>query len=224
MSHIQAYLDKIKKYELERFELKKFGEERFKGARESFVYSCKAICPPTKKYPLGWIDKHPEVTDKIVRYCIQSEKFDGDLSKGIILMGSTGVGKTVYLNALSLMMGYSNQFRFKIYTGFEMERVYQLDVSHSDVYPLDKALKSKMFGMDDIGEEHASIKRYGTEINVGIDTLTQRHQLCVNKGYVTFATTNLNADMIAKKYGARIESRIHEMFNMIGVTGKDLRK
>jgi DNA replication protein DnaC len=217
MSHIQAYLDKIKKHETERFELKKFGEERFKGARESFVDSCKAIVP-------NWKDLNPEVTDKIVRYCIQSDKFDGDLSKGLILMGSTGVGKTVYLNALSLMMGYCNQFRFSIYTGFEMERVYQLDVSHSDVYPLDRALKSKMFGMDDIGEEHASIKRYGTEINVGIDTLTQRHQLCVNKGYVTFATTNLNADMIAKKYGSRIESRIHEMFNLIGVKGKDLRK
>ena len=139
-------------------------------------------------------------------------------------MGSTGVGKTVYLNALSLMMGYSNQFRFNIYTGFEMARIYQLDVSHSDVYPLDKALKAKMFGMDDIGEEHASIKRYGTEINVGIDALTQRHQIFISKGYLTFATTNLNAEMIAKKYGARIESRIHEMFNLIGVTGKDLRK
>jgi DNA replication protein DnaC len=81
-----------------------------------------------------------------------------------------------------------------------------------------------MFGIDDLGEEHSSIKRYGTEINVGIDTLTQRHQLYTNKGYLTFATSNLNAEMMAKKYGKRIESRMHEMFNIIGVTGNDLRK
>jgi len=217
MSHINDYLNMIKSHQTERFELKKFGEEKFESARESFVQCCKATVP-------NWVDKMPQVTDSLVRYCIQSDKFDGDLSKGIILMGSTGVGKTVYLNALSLMMGYSNKFRFKIYTGFEMERIYQLDVSHSDVYPLDQALKGKMFGIDDIGEEHTSIKRYGSEINVGIDTLTQRHQLFVSKGFITFATTNLNAEMIGKKYGARIESRLHEMFNLIGVKGNDLRK
>jgi DNA replication protein DnaC len=217
MSHINDYLEKIKKHEAERFELKKYGEQRFESARESFVDCCKVIIP-------NWTDKNPMVTDSIVRYCIQSEKFDGDLTKGLILMGSTGVGKTVYLNALSLMMGYSNQFRFKTYTGFEMERVYQLDSNHGDVFKLEQAMKGKMFGMDDIGEEHASIKVYGTEINVGIDTLTQRHQLYVNKGFLTFATTNLNADMIAKKYGARIESRLYEMFNLIGVKGNDLRK
>jgi DNA replication protein DnaC len=217
MSQINEYLERIKKHELERFELKQYGEEKFEGARESFVQCCKAVVP-------NWIDKSPSVTDRLVRYCIQSEHFDGDITKGLILMGSTGVGKTVYLNALSLMMGYSNKFKFRIYTGFEMERVYQLDLTHSDVFPLEQAMRGKMFGMDDIGEEHASIKRYGTEINVGIDALTQRHQLYVNKGYLTFATTNLNADMIAKKYGARIESRLHEMFNLIGVKGDDLRK
>jgi hypothetical protein len=122
------------------------------------------------------------------------------------------------------MMGYTNKFKFNIFTGFEMERLYQLDSNHSDVYPLESALQSKMFGIDDLGEEHSSIKRYGTEINVGIDTLTQRHQLYTNKGYLTFATSNLNAEMMAKKYGKRIESRMHEMFNIIGVTGNDLRK
>jgi AAA+ superfamily predicted ATPase len=217
MSKLEAYLEMIKKGHDGRFELKHYGEEKFESARDTFVECCQTMLPK-------WEDKHPEVTNAIVRYCIQSDKFKGDLTKGILLMGSTGVGKTVYLNALSVFMGYSNTYRFKIYTGFEMERVYMGEPSDQENFKLSTALQAKMFGIDDIGEEHASIKRYGTEINVGIDTLTQRHQLCVNKGYVTFATTNLNADMIAKKYGSRIESRIHEMFNLIGVKGKDLRK
>ena len=216
MSDIQDYIQRISKRQDERFALKSYNDVKFDGAKNAFIECCKLVVPQ-------WIDKNPDVTDEIVRYCIQSEKFDGDCSKGLILMGNTGVGKTVYLKALSLMMGYSNQFRFKTYTGFEMERVYIRD-DEQENFKLGVALSAKMFGIDDLGEEHTSIKRYGTEINVGVDALTQRHQLYVDKGYLTFATTNLNAELIAKKYGNRIESRIHEMFNMIGVKGNDLRK
>lgn len=199
------------------FRLKKYGDDKFDGARIAFIKCCRSIVS-------NWKDVSPNITNQLINYCIQSDNFKGDLSKGILMMGNTGVGKTVYLRALSLMMGYSNKFKFNIFTGFEMERLYQLDSNHPDVYPLDSALQSKMFGIDDLGEEHSSIKRYGTEINVGIDTLTQRHQLYTNKGYLTFSTTNLNTEMIAKKYGKRIESRIYEMFNVIGVGGNDLRK
>jgi DNA replication protein DnaC len=197
------------------FKLKAYNGEHDK-ARAAFVKCCKSIVP-------NWKDNNPEITDQLVKYCIQQD-FNGQLDKGILLMGNTGVGKTVYLKALSLMLGYLNNFKYNIYTGFEMERLYQLEPGSEDAYPLEVALGSKMFGIDDLGEEHTSIKRYGTEINVGIDTITRRHQLFTDKGYLTFATTNLNAEMIGRKYGKRIESRIYEMFNIIGVKGKDLRK
>lgn len=217
MSHINEYLEKINRNDTGRMTLKRYDNSKIESAKQSFIECCKSVLPT-------WKDLNPEITEQLVLYVLQSDKFKGDLSKGLLLMGHTGVGKTVYLKALSLFMGYAQQFRFKIYTGFEMERVYQLDKIHADVYPLEMSLKSKMFGIDDLGEEHSSIKRYGTEINVGIDTLTQRHQLYTSKGYLTFATTNLNAELIGKKYGSRIESRAYEMFNMIGVKGKDLRK
>lgn len=217
MSHISEYLEQIKRNDKGRLTLRKYDDSKFESARASFCECCKSVVR-------NWKDINPKVTDQIVYYVLRSDKFDGDLEKGLLLMGQTGVGKTVYLKALSLFMGYAQKFRFRIFTGFEMERIYQLDKSHSDVYPLEQALKNKMFGIDDLGEEHSSIKRYGTEINVGIDTLTQRHQMFTNKGCLTFATTNLNADMIGQKYGSRIESRAHEMFNFIGVKGKDLRK
>ena len=215
MTHISQYLDKVTN--VERFDLKKYDEDKFNGARSAFVECCKTIVP-------GWKDHYPDVTDKLVRYSIQSDKFEGDLTKGILLMGNTGLGKTVYLKALSLFMGYTNKFKFKIYTGFEMERIYMTDPSSQENFKLNSDLNAKMFGIDDLGEEHSSIKRFGTEINVGVDTLTQRHQLFTDKGYRTLATSNLNAEMIAKKYGKRIESRAHEMFNFIGVHGNDLRK
>jgi len=216
MANINEYLERIADKD-SRFELKKFDEKHFEYAKDSFIQCCKSIVPE-------WKDVHPNVTENIVRYIVQSDKFEGDLNKGLLLMGKTGTGKTVYLKSLALMMGYTNNFKFKIYTGFDMEHIYQLDSNNMKVFNLEQALKSKMFGIDDLGEEHTTIKRYGTEINVGIDTLTKRHRAFTDNGYLTFATSNLNSTTLANKYGARIESRVHEMFNLIGVKGEDLRK
>ena len=216
MKKIDHYLSQFKNPS--RYTLKKYNDDQFTAIRAAY-------CQMAKNTLESWEDKNPDFTDKIVYYCMQSDKFKGDLSKGLLLMGSTGTGKTVTLKTISLLLGYMNTFRFKIYTGREMEKI-SLSQSNEGMtkHYLEEGLKAKMFGMDDIGEEHSTVKVYGTDINVGVEALTDRYLKFVDKGYLTFATTNLNAPMFAAKYGARIESRIHEMFNMIGVTGKDLRK
>lgn len=212
---INDYLNSFKKEE--RFELKQFDDDKFDSARSMFVQCCEHVCN-------GWKDVNPSLTDALVKYAIRHSQSKLDPYKGLLLVGSTGIGKTVYLKALSLLLGYSNRFKFNIRTGWEMERVYQLDPSSTERYTLDRDLSAKMFGVDDIGEEHASIKVYGTEMNVGVEVLTLRHLEYVNKGHLTFATTNLNMEMMAKKYGQRIESRLHEMFNIVPINGNDLRK
>ena len=215
MTHISEYLEKVGAKH--RYQLKQYEADKFEGAKSAFIQCCKSIVP-------NWRDLNSELTDNLVHYCMQSSEFKGDTSKGLLFMGSTGTGKTVYLKALALMMGYSNQFKFKIYTGWEMEKVYLGEPTSQDTFSLETGLNAKMFGIDDIGEEHATVKRYGTEINVGVEALTHRHLRYTDKGYLTFATTNLNAEMFSRKYGGRIESRIHEMFNLVIVNGNDLRK
>lgn len=212
---IADYLGRIK--QTEKFELKRFPNVDLEKAKKSFIETCKFVEPK-------WSNLHKDVTQQLTYYCVGSEKFNGSLDKGLLLIGSTGVGKTVYLNALRHFIAYLNRATFRIYTGFEMERIYQMDKSSFEVGSLYSSIENKMFAIDDLGEEHATIKIYGSEVNVGVDTLTQRHQLYISKGYLTFATSNLNAEMIRKKYGNRIESRVHEMFNIIVINGKDLRK
>ena len=215
MSHILDYINSINK--TERYQMRSANEFDFRACRNAYVEMARSIVP-------NWVDKNPELTDQIIFYCIGSEKFKGDLDKGLIFMGSTGTGKTVILKTISMLLGYMVRFRFLIYTGWDMERIYSITESNEEKNTLDRQLSARMFGIDDLGEEHATIKVYGTDINVGIDALTKRHLEFINKGHLTFITTNLNADMIAKKYGARIESRIYEMCNLIGVKGDDIRK
>jgi flagellar biosynthesis GTPase FlhF len=85
------------------FKLRSYNGEHDK-ARAAFVKCCKSIVS-------NWKDNNEEITDQLVKYCIQQD-FNGQLDKGILLMGNTGVGKTVYLKALSLMLGYLNNFKF----------------------------------------------------------------------------------------------------------------
>jgi hypothetical protein len=68
------------------YKLKPYGEEKFNGARLAFIECCKSIVP-------NWKDVSPATTDQLVRYCVQSDKFKGDLSKGIILNGKHGSRK-----------------------------------------------------------------------------------------------------------------------------------
>lgn len=216
MNHLQEYIKSINK--VNKYRMRGKDEFLFEPCRKAYVEMAKSIVP-------NWKDVNPELTDQLAYYCIGSEKFNGDLNKGLIFMGSTGTGKTVILKTLSMLLGYMVRYRFLIFTGWEMERIYSIpDKASNDKFKLENALKSKMFGIDDLGEEHTTVKVYGSDINVGIEAITLRHLEYVNRGYLTFITTNLNADLIKQKYGARIESRIHEMCNLIGVKGNDLRK
>ena len=115
-------------------------------------------------------------------------------------------------------MGYLHRFRFLIYSGNEIEKAFRNETE------IESQLTQKMFGIDDLGEEHNKVKVYGTDINVGVEVLSNRYNLMIKNGSLTFATTNLTRAMLLKKYGARIDSRIDEMFNVFTVTGDDLRK
>ncbi len=216
MKHISEHIENLDKHQ--RFELERLHDSNFDRVREAYCELAKTVVP-------SWVDRNPELTDQIAYYVIGSDKFNGDVNKGIIFMGATGTGKTVILKTLNLLFKYVHNRKMKIYTGREIERIYMIPkVEDRSKYLLEQAMNFKLFGIDDIGEEHASVKVYGTEINVGVEVLTHRHLEYVDKGHLTFITTNLNAEMFAKKYGARIESRIHEMANLVGVKGDDLRK
>jgi|14BtaG_2_1085337.scaffolds.fasta_scaffold06308_2 hypothetical protein len=167
-------------------------------------------------------ESHPEVVDQLVYFVMRSDKFKQDLNKGFILLGPTGTGKTLLLQAFRLFMRYVHKKGFSVYTGIEIEKIYRGD--KVSLEKLSMSAEYCFFGFDDLGEEHSVVKIYGSEVNVGLETLMDRHKEFMNKGYLTFCTTNLDRDALKIKYGPRIDSRIDEMFNIIPVVGKDHRR
>jgi DNA replication protein DnaC len=77
---------------------------------------------------------------------------------------------------------------------------------------------------DDIGEELDRVMVYGSYVELGKDVLTQRHEEFTSKGSLTFGTSNLNMKQLEDKYGYRVGSRVHEMFNVFIRKGEDMRK
>jgi len=216
MNHIANYIQSLGAQE--RFELPLRHEDDFQSVRDAYIQLARTFLP-------NWEDRNPELIDQICYYMIGSRKFKGDITKGIIFMGKTGTGKTVMLKTLCLLFGYVHGIKMKIYTGRELEKTYSNpDYNAREKIALENAMKRKLMAFDDIGEEHASVKVYGSELNVGVEVLTERHLEFINHGHLTFITTNLNAKLFGEKYGARIESRIYEMANFVGVNGEDLRK
>jgi DNA replication protein DnaC len=77
--------------------------------------------------------------------------------------------------------------------------------------------------IDDVGSEAVPVKYYGTEINWFKDFIETIYLKQTNYSNVII-TTNLGGEEIEKLYGYRVRSRLREMFNVIELTGKDLRK
>jgi len=157
-----------------------------------------------------------------------AEKMGIDLTKGILLSGPIGCGKTTLFR---LMQGFPikrKNFRMIstrqvvsefMQSGYEVLEKYSRGNFNYD------GRSPKAYCFDDLGTETTS-KYFGNDCNVMAEILLTRYDLFKEKGIITHITTNLSATEIESQYGNRLRSRMREMFNLFGYeeSSEDKRK
>jgi len=161
-----------------------------------------------------------QIIYQLCLYFIKDEvncpKFNIDPSKGILLSGPVGCGKTTLIKLMRHLVPHRRQYDIiptrNIVFGFN-----NLGYSVIEQYG-----NSNFYCFDDLGVEPEG-KHFGKDCNVMGEILLSRHELFTHchpersrRASMTHITTNLNAEEIEDRYGNRVRSRLREMVNVIG--------
>jgi DNA replication protein DnaC len=155
------------------------------------------------------------VLNQLFYYTIgNAEKFNGDINKGIMLVGGFGTGKTTLIRVFGEMF---SMFFNKNVTFISSQEV--CEVVKGEEFALNFYEKRPII-IDEIGRENKSILVYGTERLPISELLVLRY----NSKALTFGTSNLGLEDLSLYYGSYIGERLLEMFNFIELTGSSRRK
>lgn len=171
-----------------------------------------------------------DVINDLVRYFIGSPDSRLALNKGICLWGDVGIGKTFLFYCLGKMIEVL-EARYKQADIYATSR--QFRTIHAVVMVIEVAQKKSLdvlkkyevgnLLIDDLGQDNTH-KLYGNETDILADVITQRYSHYQRTKQITHATTNLNPGKWKERYGTRVESRLYDLFNVIGISGQDKRK
>ncbi|ODS90188.1 MAG: ATPase [Chryseobacterium sp. SCN 40-13] len=157
-----------------------------------------------------------------------AKEMDIDLSKGIMLSGPIGCGKTTLFKLMQKFTSKRKSFPIvstrQIVSEF-MQSGYEVLEKYSRGSLYNDYRTPKNYCFDDLGSESAS-KYFGNDCNVMAEILLTRYDLYKEKEIITHITTNLTAGEIETIYGNRLRSRMREMFNLFGYdeSSRDKRK
>lgn len=149
-----------------------------------------------------------------------------NLSKGLLIIGGFGLGKTDYLKVFEKVFKNFSDYRFKFYSSKELVTKYELCQTPFDKEYFFKDISRKKMFIDDIGSERIA-SNYG-KFDVIEEVLSHRY----DHKLITFASCNYadksqcvksTIDELGVKYGSRIYDRLFESFNVIEFTGKSYR-
>ena len=150
-----------------------------------------------------------EIINQLYYYLNKSENFNGDVEKGIMLIGAIGCGKTAIMDSfVNIVEAYGSKVIEKI----QSKEIAEIIIEKKTFYD-----KRPLY-IDDVGKEAIEIINFGTVIRPIEDLLDTRYR---NRS-ITFATSNFTFDDL--QYNKHTKDRIKEMFNIIILKGNSRRK
>lgn len=172
------------------------------------------------------IDRDNEnAIQEIYKYLISDKSFKGNLSKGILLNGKYGSGKTLLMQAVCNTYNYAVR-QFGPQNALEMKFIKSSQIVDSFRKEKNETeISGYKFGpliIDELGREQKEINIYGTVIQPMSRVLQDRY----DSGAPTFAIANFKLDTLGSNeyYGKMIGDRLRQMFNELELPGESRRK
>ena len=140
----------------------------------------------------------------------EAQKLQIDLSKGILLSGPIGCGKTSIMHLIRPFAVQASDYKIKTCreVAFEFGKH-----GYEALEPYTKRTNNQFrlpgYCFDDLGAEQ-QIKHFGNDCNVMAEILISRYEEFTANKCVTHLTTNLSASEIEKHYGNRLRSRMEK--------------
>lgn len=176
-------------------------------------------------------------------YFTRNSQFRGFLSKGMLINGKYGSGKTVLMHAL--VRTYNDcvsHWKEKGITIYPMRIIKSSDIvdafrfesnknntkdvpGYGDNLKINVLKKTYLQGIiiiDELGREQKEVNIWGTVIQPLSQILQERY----DQGFPTFATANFHIETLSKEeyYGQMVGDRLRQMFNEITLNGESRRK
>lgn len=136
--------------------------------------------------------------------------------KGICLVGGPGSGKTKLMDLVKASIPSSR--KFNLFDAQDCEWLVDHDT-------FDMWMEKTALFLDDVGTERDA-NNYGVRSNVFADFIGRHYERMATGRHVArlFMTTNLAGDELISKYGARVFSRMKELFAFVKFEGGDHRE
>ena len=145
-----------------------------------------------------------------------------DLHRGIYLHGPVGVGKSLIMKCLKIMVANVpiQPSRFDIAPTKGLLADIAIEKNFSALAKFKRGVWLQEDLMDEKRGESAS---YAERLDVMDWLLTERAILYVDQGLCTHVTSNLGRDNVEKFYGTRIADRFDELVQFVELTGHSKR-
>lgn len=163
---------------------------------------------------------HEENKPLIKALCLllsNDERYEKELNfsfkKGLLIRGVSGLGKTFLVKCLE---------RHELNPILVLSTIEINEEIKEEGEFIIELRNNKIIYLDDIGTEEATVNHYGSKISFFKNFIEKIYLRNKSFGKI-IASTNMNFKQIGEKYGFRVESRMREMFNVIDISGKDMR-
>lgn len=153
----------------------------------------------------------------------------GRLLKGIYIAGNSGTGKSW---CLEIMLAYSLAMGFKVQLAdveglsplyWRTIRADEICTHFTENGDIVKFRKQAILGIQDLGNESEETLYMGNRMDVVRQLINYRGD---RTDEITLITSNykMGGDVLLKRYGDKVVSRLFEMCNYFEIKGKDRRK